>query len=75
RQVALLSRRRTKSVPWTEILRVGSRIFHPKRTAEQLREKDRRMRGDTHRVRTKGRMNIGDTRRVRTKGRRIRLQR
>ncbi|KAI3831187.1 hypothetical protein MKW92_047325 [Papaver armeniacum] len=83
--VALLSRQRTKSVPWTEILRVGSRIFHPKRTPEHLREKDRRMRGDTHRVRTKGRMNIGDTRRVRTKGRmnrrvrtkgrRIRLQR
>ncbi|KAI3842972.1 hypothetical protein MKW92_010908, partial [Papaver armeniacum] len=46
--------------PWTEILRLGSHIFHPKRTAEQLREKDRRMRGDTHRMRTKGRMN-GDT--------------
>ncbi|KAI3967636.1 hypothetical protein MKW92_040369, partial [Papaver armeniacum] len=30
--------------PWTKILRLGSHIFHPKRTAEQLREKDRRMR-------------------------------
>ncbi|MCL7034440.1 hypothetical protein MKW94_028452, partial [Papaver nudicaule] len=51
----LLSGQRKWSVPWGDILILGSHIFHPERTAEDLREKDRRMRGDTQRERTKRR--------------------